>query len=152
MAADAWVVYNKWKQTMASGEADLDADTFKVGLYQSTSNAASGAATHDALADITNEVANGSGYTTGGATLGSVTWTESSGTVTFDFADPSWTASGGSIVARFAVVYDDTIATAGIVDAPVGYSLLDNTPADVTTTDGNTLTLVIHANGMFTLA
>ena len=150
MAADAWVVYNKFKQTLGSGAVDMDADTFKVGLYQSTSNAESAVATIDELADITNEVANGSGYTTGGATLTGVTWTESSGTVTFDFTDPSWTASGGSIAARFAVVYDDTATSPA--DAPVGYSLLDNTPADVTTTDGNTLTLQINASGMFTLA
>jgi hypothetical protein len=49
--------------------------------------------------------------------------------------NPVWTASGGSIVARFAVLYkvssDDVMA----------YCLLDATPADVTVTTGNTLTL-----------
>lgn len=148
MAADAWKIYNKAKEYMGDGTIDLDTHVFKVALFTSASNAAT--LTNDDLADLTNQVAGANGYTTGGATLGSVTWTEASGTITFDFADPSWTASGGSITARFAVVYDDS--TTAPADALVGFSLLDNTPADVTVTDANTLTLQIHANGMFQLS
>jgi hypothetical protein len=67
-------------------------------------------------------------------------------TVTFDATDPAvWTASGGSIVARFAVLYE----VGGDV---LAYCLLDNSPADVTVTTGNTLTLTINASGVFTLA
>lgn len=146
MAADAWVVYNKFKQNMAAGANDQDADTFKARLYNSSSNAASAVATISADTDITNELATAVGYTAGGFTLTGVTWTESAGTVTFDFADPSWTASGGNIVAHWAAIVNSTSLFA------VGYSLLDNSPADVTTTDGNTLTIVINASGMFTLA
>jgi len=62
-----------------------------------------------------------------------------------DPADMVWTASGGSITARFAVLYEN----AGDV---VCYCLLDSTPADVTATDGNTLTITLHASGIFTLA
>lgn len=149
MAADAWSIYNKFKEYMADGTIDLDADAFKVALYLSTSNAAT--LTTDGLANVTNQHANANGYTTGGVALASVTWVESSGTVTFDSADPSWTASGGSIIARFAVVYDDTVTTP-TADPMVCFSLLDNTPADVTVTDGNTLTLTINANGYFQLA
>ena len=148
MAADAWVVYDEFKQTMAAGPVDLDADTFKVVLTSSTNNVTT--VSPEVYANLTGELSTAFGYTAGGATLGSVTWTENAGTVTFDFADPSWTASGGSIVARFAVVYDDTASSPA--DPLVGYSLLDNTPADVTTTTGNTLTLVINSSGMFTLA
>jgi hypothetical protein len=32
------------------------------------------------------------------------------------------------------------------------YCLLDSTPADVTATTGNTLTIALHASGIFTLA
>ena len=62
-----------------------------------------------------------------------------------DPADAVWTASGGSIVARFAVIYK----SAGNV---LCYCLLDSTPADVTATTGNTLTVAAHASGVFTLA
>jgi hypothetical protein len=147
MAADAWLIYNKFKEYQGDNTIDLDGDTFKLQLHTSTHTPA---LTDSVKADLDNEVANGAGYTTGGVTLGSVTWTESSGTVTFDFADPSWTASGGPIVARYGIALDDTPTSPA--DPLVGYSLLDNAPADVTVTDGNTLTLEINASGMFTLS
>lgn len=146
MAADAWKIYNKTKEFTGDGSIDNDADTFKARLYLSTSNAAT--LTNSLAADLTNEHATDStafGYVE--QTLTSVTWVESAGTVTFDFADPSWTASGGSIVARFAVIYDDTPTSP--LDPLIGFSLLDNAPADVTVTAGNTLTLNINVNGMY---
>jgi hypothetical protein len=62
-----------------------------------------------------------------------------------DPSDAVWTASGGSITARFAVIYE----SGGNV---LCYCLLDNAPADVTATDGNTLTVAFNASGIFTLA
>jgi hypothetical protein len=147
MAADAWVVHDKFKEYMADGTIDLDDNTFKVALYLSTSNVAT--TSIDALSTATNEHANGNGYTTGGVTV-AATWVESAGTVTFDVADAVWTASGGSIVARFAVIYDDTVASP-VIDPIIAHCLLDNAPADVTVTDTNQLTIQINANGIFQL-
>lgn len=45
----------------------------------------------------------GTGYTSGGATLGSKTATKSGAVVTLDAADTSWTTA--TITARYAVVY-----------------------------------------------
>lgn len=146
MAAGSWKIYNKAKEYIGDGTIDLDGDTFKVALARATYTPA---LTHTALSSVT-QTPSGNGYTTGGATLGSVTWTETNGLLTFDSADPSWTASGGSIVARYAVLYDDT--TSSPADALVAYCLLDTAPADVTITDGNTLTLQISANGYFTVS
>lgn len=143
MAADAWVLHDKAKEYMGDGTIDLDGDTFKVKLVSSASNAATTSV--DGVASLTNEI-SGNGYAE--ATLSSVTWTESSGTVTFDAANLVWTASGGSIVARYAVIYDDTVTTP-VADPIIAHCLLDNTPADVTATDGNTLTLEINASGIF---
>jgi hypothetical protein len=114
---------------------------FKIALFTSTSNIGAASTTY---AGVTNEVANANGYTTGGnAVTGSLSGTT---TVTFDVTDPTaWTASGGSITARFAVLYE----VAGNV---LAYCLLDSAPADVTATAGNTLTVVINASGVFTLA
>jgi hypothetical protein len=136
--------YNSFREFMADGTIDLDNDTFKVMLVTS---AYTFSAAHTVKADITDEHANGNGYTTGGETLGSVTWGHSGGTATFDAANTVWTASGGSIVARRAVIYSDTAAS----DQLVASVLLDTTPADVTATAGNTLTLAWHASGIFTL-
>lgn len=146
MAAGAWKLYESAKEFLADGRIDLDTHSFKVALFLSSSNC--NTLSHDELADLTNEVANGAGYTTGGATLASVTWNRSGGTVTFDAADPVWTASGGPITARFAVIYDDTDAS----DALLAVCLLDVTPADVTATDGNTFTIQMNASGIFTLS
>jgi hypothetical protein len=136
--------YNSFREYCADGTIDLDNDTFKVMLVASDYTPS---AAHTVKADITNELSTANGYTAGGATLGSVTWGHSGATATFDAADTVWTASGGSIVARYAVIYSDTAAS----DELVAYVLLDTTPADVTTTAGNTLTLQWNASGIFTL-
>ena len=145
MAADDWKIYDSFKEKMADGTLDLDGDTFKCALFTSVLVPAQ---TDDSYTALANEVANGNGYLTGGETLTTVTWVEAAGTVTFDADDISWTASGGSIVGRYAIIYDDTDAGKQLV----AMSLLDNTPADVTVTDTNTLTLQLSASGVFTLS
>jgi hypothetical protein len=141
MAAGAWTFTNAGRTSLLNGTFDLDSDTFKVALFLSTSNIGAGSTTY---AGLTNEHANGNGYTTGGA---AVTLTLSgTTTVTVDFdTDPTWTASGGPITARYAVLYE----VGGNV---LCYCLLDNTPADVTATDGNPLTVAANASGIFTLS
>jgi hypothetical protein len=131
MAAGAWTFTNGARTDITDGTLRIAADTYKMALFLS-------------YAGVTNEHANANGYTTGGIsvdlTLAGTT------TVTADIAtDPIWTASGGSIVARFAVIYE----VGGNV---LCYCLLDSTPADVTATSGNTLTVAAHASGVFTLA
>jgi len=136
--------YNSFREYVADGTIDLDTHTFKVMLVASGYTPSTA---HTVKADVTNELSTANGYTAGGATLGSVTWGHSGGTATFDATDTVWTASGGSIVARYAVIYDDTAAS----DELVCYILLDTTPADVTTTAGNTLTLQWNGSGIFTI-
>lgn len=142
MAADKWKIYDSFLEFMGDNTIDMDGDTFKMALFTSASNAAT--LTNTELGNLTNEVANGSGYLTGGNTLAGVTWSQTGGTVTFDCNDSVWTADGGSIVARYAVIYSDT----SITDKLVAFSLLG--PSDVTATDGNTLTIQINASGIFT--
>lgn len=141
MAAGAWTFTNGGRTSLLNGTFDLDTDTFKIALFLSTSNIGASSTTY---AGVTNEHANANGYTTGGNSVtGSLSGTT---TVTFDTTDPTaWSASGGSITARFAVLYE----VSGNV---VAYCLLDSTPADVTATTGNTLTVTINASGVFTLA
>jgi hypothetical protein len=142
MAAGAWTFTDGARTRMLNGTFDFDTDTFKVALFLSTSNIGAASTTY---AGVTNEHANANGYTTGGISLGALTL---AGTTTVTVDDPSdmvWTAAGGSITARFAVLYEN----AGDV---VCYCLLDSTPADVTATNGNTLTIALHASGIFTLA
>lgn len=144
MPASAWSVVNAFKERLGNAEINLDSDIFVVRLYSSSSNVAD---TSDDATAVTNELSTANGYTNGGYTV-TPDWTRSTGTCTFDISDPTWTASGGSIVARFAAIVDTTPTP----DRVVAWCLLDNTPADVTTTTGNTLTIQISASGVFTLA
>ena len=148
-AAGKWKVYESAKLAILNKEVDFDTDSFKINLYLSTSNANTlTAATIAQLSDITNQVATNYGYTQNDKAV-TITVANSSGTVTIDeTTNPVWTASGGSITARFAVIYDDTHAS----DLPICVCLLDTAPADVTATTGNTLTITQSASGLFTLS
>lgn len=140
-AAGAWTFTNGGRTSLLNGTFDIDTDSWKMALFLSTSNIGAASTTYAAL---TNEHANANGYTTGGI---AITLTLSgTTTVTVDISvDPVWTASGGNIVARYAVIYE----VAGNV---LCYALLDSAPADVTVTTGNTLTVAANASGVFTLA
>ena len=142
-------MYESAKLAWANGTIDFDSHAFKINLYLSTSNANTlTAATITQLSDITNQVATAFGYTQSTKAV-TVTTANGSGTITFDeTTNPVWTAAGGAITARFAVIYDDTHAN----DMPICVCLLDTAPADVTATDGNTFTITMNASGIFTLS
>lgn len=142
MAAGNWTFTDASRTDMLNGTYDLDTDTFLMALFLSTSNIGAASTTY---AGVTNEHANANGYTTGGISLGALTLSGTTTVTVDETTDPVWTASGGSITARFAVIYK----SAGRV---LCYCLLDNTPADVTATNGNTLTVAFHDSGIFTLA
>lgn len=130
-AAGAWTLTNAFRTSLIGGTnpAVPVSDSCKIALFQSTSNLGSGSTTYAAA---TNEVANANGYTTGGvATTIGYSGTTS---VPITFTQAQWTASGGSITARFGVLYK----VSGVV---YGYFLCDSTPADVTATNGNTFTI-----------
>ena len=141
--AGAWVFTNAGRTSLLDGTFDIDSDTWKMALHLS-SGTQPGAGTTAWSGLDTSEHANANGYLDGGmAVVLALTGTT---TVKVDInTDPVWTASGGSIVARWAVIYE----VGGNV---LCYCLLDDTPADVTATTGNTLTVAAHASGVFTLA
>ncbi len=146
-AAGKWKMYESAKLAWANGEIDFNSHSFKINLYLSTSNANTlTAATITQLSDITNQVSTNFGYTQNDKAV-TITTANSSGTITIDeTTNPVWTASGGSITARFAVIYDDTHAN----DMPICVCLLDTAPADVTATTGNTFTITMNASGILT--
>lgn len=138
MAAGQWNIYNEFKAAIGTKPINLNADSIKVALFLSTSNCGNAALTTAQYATLTNQHAAASGYTTGGVVC-TPSYSQTSGVATFDTADASFTASGGSIVARFAVVYDDTVTNKDLIC----YCLLDTTPADVTVTTGNIMLIQI---------
>ena len=91
-----------FKSEILDEQHDLVADTLKIALY--TSSASLGATT--TAYSATNEVANGSGYATGGVTLASKAVSTSGTTAYFDAADPTWTSA--SFTANGALIYNST--------------------------------------------
>ena len=91
-----------YKQQILSG-VHLSTDTYKIALYTSS-------ATLDASTTVyssTNEVPNGSGYTTGGVTLSGFVTSSSGTTAWLDWTtDPSW--STATITARGCLIYNST--------------------------------------------
>lgn len=95
------LIYNSFFVDITNGNIDLDTDTIKVML---TTSSYTPSKLHNRRDDITNEV-TGTGYTTGGATLASVTLTQddTNDLNKFDAADVTWATS--TITARYAVLY-----------------------------------------------
>jgi len=127
---------------------NFDADTLKAALFPST-------ITPDFSATAANAAYNagvysgteltGTGYTAGGATLASITFTGATAIATFDAADTSWTTS--TITgARGLLIYNNTLAGKNafcLVDLGSSYS-----------TSAGTLLVTYSASGIarFTLA
>lgn len=130
-------LYNHTAKLFADG-SNAAADTYKVKLFTS----ATFNATHTTeTAAGGTEVANGNGYTTGGATLSGVTvTTTTTNDATFDANDVTWSASGGSISATCARIYNSTDST------PLAFINFDATE---TAGDGTDFKLVWNASGIF---
>lgn len=160
MAAGAWGVFGLAKEGILEGTfGDFrTAHGFRMILTTSTQDLTAGLNTLDTYSDLTNEVANGGGYTTGGVSLGTCTVVHAAGTVTFDDdgTDVSWAAS--TITARYAVIARRAAGTdtalAG-TDLLLCRCILDTTGGgegtNVSTTNG-TFAVNFHANGILTLA
>ncbi|MCV7100081.1 hypothetical protein H7I01_06695 [Mycobacterium palustre] len=129
--AGAWTLTNAARTNLLNGTyGNLTASNgATIKLLTSSSNIGASSTT---CAGVTGEVANGNGYTTGGVTGTLV----ASGTTTVTLslsANVTFQASGGSIVFRYYLIcYNSQV---------LAYALGDNTPADITITNGNTETL-----------
>jgi len=147
-----FVLFNKAKKKLGDGTIDLDTHSFKVALCgssQTLTAAFTGSSTDCRYADLTGQLSTANGYTSGGAALGSVTWNESGGVVTFDAADTSWTLTSTGITYKYVVVYDDTSANKDLL----GYVDADNTSTSTTispTAGAHTITW--NASGLFSAA
>jgi len=140
MAAGKWTLTNTGLTKLLDGTFDIDSDTWKMALFLSTSNLTVASTTYAAL---TNEVAQAFGYLTGGSSI--VLTLSGTTTVKIDIqTDPVWTATGGSLTAKWAVIYE-------VGGSILCFCLLDSGGADVTATDGNTYTVAANSAGVTTL-
>jgi hypothetical protein len=123
---------------MGDGSMDMDSDTFKAVLLADTYTPS---AAHTQLSDISAHEISGTGYTAGGATLTSVTWSQAAGVLTFDADNPQWT--GASFTARYMAIYDDTAANNELV-------CLFDFGSNQTVT-ASTFTFTFNASGIITI-
>lgn len=88
---------------------DILSDAIKASLH--TTSYVPNVDTHELAADLTNEAANGNGYTTGGVTLTpTAAYTAVGGFTTIGAAVFQWTASGAGITFRYVVLRDTTVS------------------------------------------
>ena len=141
----------------ASNVMDMDADSFKVALYDNditpdasitatSALTAYNAATSQWVA-AGNEVIDATNWVAGGRTLASVTAAATASTYTFDAAD---LAGGGNVTLANVygcLVYDDTVTTP-VADQGVCFIDLSG-PQGVT---AGTFTIVWHLDGIFSIA
>ena len=142
MSAGNFTFYNAFKLSLAKAEVDLDTNTFKAVLL--TSSYTPNVASQSILSDISGNIISDSDYVA--QTLGSVTVTESGGTVTFDSADINF-GSSVTITAKYLALYDDISGN----DKLVVYVDLDTGGGSVSSTS-STFQVTINASGIFTLA
>ena len=144
MAAGAWTFTNTARTKLINGQFDLDTDSFKCALFLSTSNLTTSSTT---FAGVTNEVGTtNTGYAAGGVAVAFTLAGTTSVTASFT-TNPVWTAGTANLTAKWAAIYE----VGGDV---LCFCTLDSGGADVTATNGNTLT--IDSDGtpapVFTLA
>jgi len=133
------IIFNSFKEYAGDGTIDLDDHTFKLALLADTYTPA---ASHVNFGDVSAHQISGTGYTAGGAALGSVTWGQTGGTGTLDAADVSWTSA--TFTARYAVLYDDTAANDPLVK-------LFDFSANKSCSNG-TFTVQFNASGILTIS
>lgn len=124
---------------------DTSADGFGILL---TNNTHVPAVTDDFISpDIDNEQ-TGAGFAR--VSLANVTIAQTGGVVDFDCDNVVFTnSSGGDKTVRYWHMYYDDSA-ADTARELICYGLIDNTPADVVVSDGNTLTLKPTGGTLFT--
>ena len=149
MAAQAMKWYNKALQKIGNGNINLLSDTFRAILVTSASNFAT--ATLGLLGSLTNEIADGNGYSTSGKALSGVAWTvgASAKQYKFDADDINWSANGGSISNIKGIVVVKIGASAGARHL-VGYASL--TSSQFALASGNRININWNSGGILTLA
>ncbi len=145
----AVTIFDQALEELGLGDWNLDTDTIRLALVTATTTPT--AATADPRWGAggttnfsTNEVTAGGNYTAGGTDITS-TYSQTSGTATFDGADVSWLQNASNPTnARWGILYDDTDAEnkcIGFVDLGSAF--------DMTTGD---LNINWNASGIFTIA
>lgn len=129
------------------GNALIDWTNATIKVMLTTNTYTPNQDTHDMKNDVTNEITD-TGYTAGGATLGTKTLANTNNVVKYDAADSQWTSGNpATFTARRAVVYNSTPAT----DATRPLMLWVDFGQDEVASNGGTFTIQWNAAGIATI-
>jgi len=141
MARGDLTLFEEFAKMLGSENFVFGSDTTKVALFDTSASFA--ATDASPVYSSTNEV-SGTGYSAGGATIASPTYTEASGVATFDGANITWSQNASGFTgATSALIYDDTNAT----KMAIGWVDLGSA---VSQQDGD-VTISWNASGIFTV-
>ena len=129
------VIYDSFFEYLGDGTIDLDTHELKLALLSNSHTPARANTIYDHVSG--EELADGNGYTTGGAALTGVTWGQTDGVAVLDAENPSW--AGATFTARYAALYQNQ----GIKPLIKLFDYL----ADKSVTAG-TFSHVFHASGI----
>jgi len=150
MAQNDLILFNQHIEGLGDGTHDLDANTIRAAIIDSTQTpvatsadprwGAGGTVNFD-----TDEVTGGGNYTAEGQDI-SGTWSQAAGTGTFDATDISaWSQHASNPTdARWIIVYDDTTAGNQCICAVDLGAVFDMTTGD--------LTVAWNASGIYTIS
>ena len=119
--------------TAPTPQIDLSSDTLKVTLHTSSMTIDPSNTTFSAVS--ASELATGNGYTAGGQTITTQSFTRSGGILTLDGDDIQWDASGGDIgPAAYAVIRSTTSSDklVAVVNFDGSQTAGDGTPFKIT--------------------
>jgi len=148
MAAQAWKFYNLAKKKIGNGTISLASTVMRISLVTSASNFAT--FTLGVFSSLTNEIADGNGYSTSGKSLTGEVWTAGASAKQYkwDSDDVVWTGTGGAINSIKGAVIWLSGASAGGRHL-VAFASLTSTQFNLAS--GNTLTIQMNSAGIATL-
>lgn len=136
-------LYPQFKYDLLNKATNVTTDVWKVALF----SASTYTSTDTTYTTSGTEVANGNGYTTGGATSGAVTTSTAttSPNLVKIAGTTSWTSSGAGFSAVAAKVYNSTVSNHPVAHVDFG--------GTQTASGGGTFTITWDStNGLFNLA
>jgi len=137
-------LYNHTRLRFADG-SNIASDTYRINLYSAFTFDAT-ATTKTAAETGATQLSTANGYTQNSKALASVVISvANTNGAMFDFADVQWDASGGSIAASHALIYNDTDAN----DPPVAHINFDGT---ITAAAGIPFIVRPNASGFITFS
>lgn len=149
MAAQAWKIYSSAIKFVGNSTLNLAGTVFRISLVTSASNFAT--RTLQTFASLTNEIADGNGYSTSGKALANENWTVGASAKSYrlDVDDPIWTATGGNIAnIKGAVIWQS--GASALARKLLCFSSLTST--QFTLSQNNTLTIQMATTGVLTLS